>query len=205
MRFGSRIAALGVALLITPVVAQTGFAANNPAAFVTNIEQRAVRILDNAELSPAARRQEFTAVVGGAFDLPAIARFTLGPYWRLATPQQRRQFLGALDDYLVDVYWTRLQHLQQYPGARLKVVRVRPLSARTTSVATRLLLPSGHRPVNLDWTVVRREGRYQILDLSIDNVNQALAERAQFRDLIARGGLPALVAMMRAQTGQGIG
>jgi phospholipid transport system substrate-binding protein len=199
MRVGSWMAALGAALLIAPALAQPGFAASNPAEFVRNIEQRAIRIIDNAELSPAARRQEFTAAVGRSFDLPAIAHFTLGPYWRVATPRQRRQFLGALDAYLVNVYWARLERLQQYPGARLKVVRERPLGAHTTLVATRLQLPSGHRWVNLDWTVIRREGRYEILDLSIDNVNQALAERAQFGDLIARNGgsLPALIVMMQ--------
>jgi phospholipid transport system substrate-binding protein len=207
MRVGSWMAALGAALLIAPVLAQPGFAASNPAEFVGNIEQRAIQIIGNAEFSPATRRQEFTTVVGRTFDLPAIARFTLGRYWRVATPRQRRQFLGALDAYLVSVYWARLERLQQYPGARLKVVRERPLGARTTLVATQLQLPSGHRPVNLDWTVVRREGRYEILDLSIDNVNQELAERAQFGDLIARNGgsLPALIAMMRTGTSQATG
>ena len=204
MRLRSWMAAIGVALLIAPALAQLGFAASNPAEYVGNIEQRAIRIIGNAELSPAARRQEFTAAVSRTFDLPAIARFTLGRYWDVATPRQRRRFLGALDAYMVNVYWERLQHLQQYPGAWLKVVRERPIGARTTLVATRLQLPSGHPPVDLDWTVVRRKGRYEILDLSIDNVNQALAERAQFGDLITRygGSLPALIALMRAETSQ---
>jgi hypothetical protein len=89
---------------------------------------------------------------GGAF--LAIARFTLGAYWRFATPPQRRQFLGMLDAHLVNVYCSRLQCLQQYHNDRLTIVSERPLGGGITLVATQLLWPSGQRPVELDWTVV---------------------------------------------------
>jgi phospholipid transport system substrate-binding protein len=196
--------ALGVTLLIAPALARPGFAANDPTGFVAGVGRRALQILDNTQLSPAIRREEFATVVDRNFDLPAIARFTLGSYWRLATPSQREQFLSVLDAYLVDVYWSRLQRSQQYPGARLTVVSERPLGGGTTLVATQLRWPGGQRPGELDWTVTPRDGGYKIVDLSIDGVNQTLAERSQFGDLLARNGgsLPALIALMRVGSGQ---
>ena len=113
MRFGSSIAPLAMALLIAPALARPSLAANGPAGFVASIGPQAVQILNNTQLSPAIRREEFATLVDRNFDIPAIARFTLGPYWRLATPAQRRQFLGVLDAYLVNVYWSRLERLQQ--------------------------------------------------------------------------------------------
>ena len=203
MRARSWMVALSMAL-IAPLIAASGFAANDPVGFVDSIGQRAVQILDDTRLSPAIRRQEFTTVVDRNFDLRAIARFTLGPYWRLATPLQRRHFLRVLDAYLVNVYWSRLQRLQQYHNVRLTVVSERPLGAGSTLVATQLRWPSGQRPVELDWTVTTQGSGYKILELSIDGVNQALAEQSQFGDLIARNGgsLPALIAQMQADTGQ---
>jgi phospholipid transport system substrate-binding protein len=203
MRLGSWIAPLGMTLLIASVFARPGVAGNDPAGFVAGIEQRAVQILSNTQLPLAIRRQEFSAVVDRTFDLPAIARFTLGAYWRFATPPQRRQFLGVLGAYLVNVYWSRLQRLQQYHNARLMIVSQRSLGGGTTRVATQLPWPNGQQPVELDWTVVRRGGHYKILDLSIDHFNQTFAERSQFRDLIVRNGgnLTALIAQMQAEDG----
>jgi ABC-type transporter MlaC component len=63
--------------------------------------------------------------------------------------------------------------------------------------------PTGQRPVELDWTVTEQGSGYQIVELSIDGVNQALTERSQFGDLIARNGgsLPSLIAQMQTDTG----
>jgi phospholipid transport system substrate-binding protein len=201
----SWIAALSIAL-IAPFTAGSGFAANDPAGFVASIGQRAMQILDDTRLPPAIRRQEFTAVIDRNFDLPAIARFTLGTYWRLATPLQRRQFLRVLDAYLVNVYWSRLQRLQDYHDVKLTVVSERPLGAGSSLVATQLRWPTGQRPVELDWTVTARGSGYKIVELSIDGVNQALTERSQFGDLIARNGgsLPSLIAQMQTDTGQNV-
>lgn len=45
----------------------------------------------------------------------------------------------------------------------------------------------------------------KIVDLTIDGVNQAFAERSQFGDLIAcnGGGVAALIAQLRAESGTG--
>jgi hypothetical protein len=47
----------------------------------------------------------------------------------------------------------------------------------------------------------------KIVDLSVDNLSQRLAERSQFGNLLARNGdsLRALIAFMKAEGGQPIG
>jgi phospholipid transport system substrate-binding protein len=198
--------ALGVSLLTALALVRPGFAANDPAGFVAEVGHQAMQILKDAQLSPTIRRREFATLVERNFDLPAIARFTLGFYWRLATPLQRRQFLGALDGYLVHVYWSPLQRVQRYHEVRLAVVGERPLGAGNTRVATQLRWAGGQRPVKLDWAVTEQGSGYKIIDLSIDNVNQTLVEKSQFGDLLARtgGSLPALIASMKVESGQEI-
>jgi ABC-type transporter MlaC component len=67
---------------------------------------------------------------------------------------------------------------------------------------TQLLRPGGQRAVDFDWTVIRHGARCRIVDLSIHGVSQALTDRAEFIDLMARsrGPLAALVGDMRAET-----
>jgi phospholipid transport system substrate-binding protein len=193
----SALIAMTVAgLLAAP--ACPSFAAKDPAQFVVAIERQAVAILDNHKLPPTVNEHDFSDVVEQALDLPAIGRFTLGPYWRESAPAERRQFLAALGPYLVSVYWSSLQTAT---GDRFAIIGERPLDAATTLVATELIRPE-RGTVHLGWTVTTRGGRDKIIDLKIDGVSQALSERGQFLDLIARGGgsLVPLLDRMHAVT-----
>ena len=183
-------------LLVT--TASPSYATKDPAQFVVGVERQAVTILDNRALPSTTRERDFSAVLGQALDLRAIGRFTLGPYWRTMAPARRQQFLAALDPYLISVYWS---HLQTVNGDRFAVIGERSLDPSTTLVETEVIRPYGGT-VHLDWTVSTRAGHDTIIDLKVDGVSQALSERAQFLDLIARNGgsLVPLLDRMHAVT-----
>jgi len=194
------------ALIVTTVAgllattAYPSYAATDPAQFVVGIERRAVTILDNRAVPPITRERDFSDVLGQALDLRAIGRFTLGPYWRTMAPVERKQFLDALDPYLMSVYWS---HLQTVNGDRFSIIGERSLDPTTTLVKTEVIRPYGGT-VHLDWTISTRTGHDGIIDLKIDGVSQALSERAQFQDLIARSGgslLPLLDRMNAVTAG----
>src|SRR5947209_18464838 len=96
-RFAPRIAVLIVALagLATPARA-----ANDPAAFSADLGAKAVNVLTSTA-SEAERERQFRALFDQSFDLPAISRFVLGPYWRTATEQQRQEFTKLFETYVI--------------------------------------------------------------------------------------------------------
>ena len=52
------------------------------------------------------------------FDVPGIARFVLGPYWRVASEPEKQEFRRLFEDYIVRVYSERFA---QYRGEALRV------------------------------------------------------------------------------------
>jgi len=52
------------------------------------------------------------------FALAEISRFVLGPYWRVASGAQRREFRSLFEDYLAHYYG---QQFSQYGGESLRV------------------------------------------------------------------------------------
>src|SRR5439155_6171783 len=63
----------------------------------------------------------------------------------------------------------------------------------------------GGAPIEIDWHVINRDGRFLITDVVVDGASMKVAQRNEFAAIIQRnGGRPeALVAALRQQLTQG--
>ena len=69
-------------------------------------------------LTDEERIRKFHVLLVDRFDLRLIGRYVLGVHWRRASPEQRIEFSGLFEDYLVSIYASRLG---QYGGESLSV------------------------------------------------------------------------------------
>jgi phospholipid transport system substrate-binding protein len=171
------------------------------ADFIGALGNQALEVI-RSSASPGQKAAYFHQALRQDFDLAAIARFVLGPYWRLASPAQRQEFETLLEDYLVRFYG---QRFAEYRGASFRVTGSRSSPAGEI-VTSEIVRPQG-APVEVDWRLGIQNGQYKITDVSIDGVSMALTQRAQFAGIIERNGgqVAGLLATMREQTGKGAG
>jgi phospholipid transport system substrate-binding protein len=173
-----------------PGVANTG-----PEEFVRTLGNEALGVI-RADMTPARKQAFFRQLLQQDFDVPGIARFVLGPYWRVASEAQKQEFCKLFEDYIVRVY---SQKFAQYRGETLKVTGSRsdPESALVTSEIVR---PQGP-PIRADWRLATRDGLYKISDIIIDGVSMDVTERSEFASIIQRSGgqMQVLLAMMRGE------
>jgi phospholipid transport system substrate-binding protein len=132
------------------------------------------------------------------FDVPGIARFVLGPYWRAASERERQEFRGLFEDYIVRVYSERFA---QYRGETLRVTGSHSDPERAL-VTSEIVRPQGDPPIKVDWRLTTDDGLYKIADVIIDGVSMGASERAEFASVIQRSGgqVQGLLAMMREKT-----
>ncbi|MGC2523708.1 MAG: ABC transporter substrate-binding protein [Stellaceae bacterium] len=206
----TRLSALtGAAVLIAvATLAPTPSAAADPAGFIAALGTRLQSVVRDvpAEQRPAEFRQLFTE----DFDVPLIARFVFGRYWRAAAPAQRQELTETFQDYLIARYSDRLSAYAD-SGRTPVVTGCRPvdggvlvnsevvLGRSPTQGGRGVALP----PLTVGWRLVEEDGGYKIADVVVDGVSMAITQRAEFADEIQREGgqLPALVAILREQTG----
>src|SRR5215472_2471906 len=67
-----------IAVALSPVI----LAAADPAAVINNLGNRALEVLGKSA-TPAQRVARFQELFREDFDVPGIARFVLGRYWRI--------------------------------------------------------------------------------------------------------------------------
>ena len=144
----------------------------------------------------------FHKVLHQHFDISAICRFVLGPYWRTATEPQRQEFKTLLEAYLTRFYGERFA---KYNGEDLRVTGSRPFPSGEI-VTSQIVRPQGP-PIQVDWRLASENGSYRITDVVVDGVSMTLTHRAEFASMIRRSGgqMAGLLTAMSAQTAEGVG
>jgi phospholipid transport system substrate-binding protein len=90
--------------LFTGLVATSpGMADTGPAEFVRTLGNEALGVI-RADMRPDQKQTCFHQLLQQDFDVPGIAQFVLGPYWRVASEPEEQEFRGLLEDYIVRVY-----------------------------------------------------------------------------------------------------
>src|SRR6266403_1169220 len=152
----TRRSVLTAFVLIAAALAPSAIAAADPAAVISNLGNRALEILGK-NATPAQRVARFQELFREDFDVPGIARFVLGRYWKTATPEQQQEFVKLFEDYIAIVYSSQLA---AYSGETLKVTGSRP-EPEGAVVASEIIRPTGTPPVKVDWHLTERNGTYK--------------------------------------------
>src|SRR5215472_16378321 len=173
-------------------------AAADPAAVINNLGNRALEVLGK-NATPAQRVARFQELFREDFDVPGIARFVLGRYWKTATPEQQAEFVKLFEDYITIVYSSQLA---AYSGETLKVTGSRP-GPEGAIVASEIVRPTGAPPVKVEWHLTDRNGTYKINDVAVDGISMAVTQRSEFAAVIQRNGgqVQGLITQLREKTG----
>jgi phospholipid transport system substrate-binding protein len=191
---------IGITLLMLTCFAATpqSAAAQDATSFISSLGARGLQAL-SPSLSEAQKVAGFRQLLESNFDLAGISRFVLGPYGRAMSPAAQQQFQPLFRDYLAQVYTTRLS---RYADAPFRVTGSQP-SGGETVVASQVSMGGGS-PVEIDWHVQNRNGRFLVTDVVVGGVSMKATQRSEFASIIQRnGGQPdALIAALRQQLAQ---
>lgn len=170
----------------------------DPAAVINNLGNRALEVLGK-NATPAQRVARFHELFRADFDVPGIARFVLGRYWKTTTAEQQEEFVKLFEDYIAIVYSSQLA---AYSGETLKVTGSRA-DPEGATVASEIIRPTGTPPVKVEWHLADQNGTYKIRDVSVDGISMAVTQRSEFASVIQRNGgqVQSLIAMLREKTG----
>lgn len=193
----SPIAALG-ALVLLILVHTAPASAANPAEFVKSMGDKAFASLSETGLTDEERVQRFRTLLNEAFDLPRIARFTLGRYWRTATDAEKSEFVGLFEKFVIQAYSARFQDLS---GKKLNVIQAREVSASQALVLSEILIP-GKPAVKINWRVRSKDEKHKIVDVMVEGISMSVTQRDEFAAVIRQTGgrVGGLIKALRRKT-----
>lgn len=193
----SPLAAFGAFVLFV-LVHTTPVSAANSASFVKDMGDKAFASLGEAGLTDEERATRFRRLLNDAFDLPRIARFTLGRYWRTATDDEKKEFFELFQKFIIQSYTARFQDLS---GRKLNVIQAREVSASQALVLSEILIP-GKPAVKINWRVRSKDEVHKIVDVMVEGISMSITQRDEFAAVIRQTGgrVGGLIKALRRKT-----
>ena len=164
--------------------------------FINQLGNQAIKTLRATDLTLDQRESRFRSLLNRGFDLDFIGRFVLGRYWRVATADQKSDYIALYGEYLLQTYSARLGG---YTDESFSVIGARRANDKDIVVSTRLVRPSGME-IAADWRVRMFDGQYRIIDIMVEGISMAVTQRSEFAAVVQRDGIEGLLAILRART-----
>ncbi len=175
-------------------------AAENSAAVATvdNLHAALLDIMRNAQsLGFAGRRDRIAPVIRESLDLPFIARFALGRYWKDLSAGQQDAFVEVFSRWTVVHYASRFDG---YTSEQFKTISSAP--ARRNRELVRTVLEVNDDPadnVSLDYLLHETDSKWRIVNVIANGVSDLSLKRADYGAVVKAQGLDSLIAKLEGQ------
>lgn len=160
-------------------------AAGDAGGFIDRLGTEAIKALAAPELSREDRETRFRDLLDEFFDLPGIGKFVLARYWKVASEEERAEFLGLFETLIVRSY---AQRFDEYSGENFHVVEVAPAGQPNYTLVRSLVDRSEGEPIRVDWLVLDKGGVEKIEDVKIEGISMAQTYRSEFAAVIQSSG-----------------
>ena len=143
-------------------------------------------------LGQSGRFAQLEPVIRSTFDVPSMARLSVGPSWATLTEAQRQQVTESLGRYISAIYADRFD---SYSGQKLQVTGEHPAAAGVM-VHSQIIKANGE-PVNVDYMMRRSGDSWLIADIYLDGAISELAtRRSEFSAILKNEGVDGLIAAL---------
>ena len=170
-------------------------AANN---LITNMISEVETYLKTDSGSTEKRTENITKLLDTHFDLPAIARFSAGPYWRAANEQERSDYVQTMRDVVIG---TVVRNFDQLSGLRFNTIDSQTKGDNMVLVRGSFNDSTGKRPpISVGWRVITPAIEpAKVLDVEIENISMLVTQKQENVTIIRQneGRFSALIEAMR--------
>ena len=170
-------------------------AANN---LVTQMMVEVESILAQGINHEAKRTERVSALFDRYFDLPTIAKFSAGPYWRAADATQKATYETVIRDVIIG---TVVRNFDQLSGLRFTISGSQTKGKKLVLVnGTFASLDTQQPPIAVGWRVVMNDKASPlILDVEIENISMLVTQKQENIAIIRQnqGQFAALIDAMK--------
>jgi phospholipid transport system substrate-binding protein len=192
-RRGFLLAGAALAALVALPRASQALDTGAARALVDSVVAEINRVI-NSGRSEQAMYGEFRQIFTRYADVPTIARSTLGPEARQASPQQLAAFTDAFSIYMARKYGARFR---EFIGGEIVVRNAQPVNTFVEVQGQAVL--RGQAPFAVTFLVSDRSGSVKFFDLLIEGISLLKTERTEIGAMLdkRRGNIDQLTQDLR--------
>lgn len=164
-------------------------------AFIKQSGEKLVSII-NGPGSHSEKAAKLRALVNNIVAVDDIGKFVIGRYWRVATPQQRTEYMKLFHEMLAYNITTQIR---AYKGVTFTVGRTS--SGPEGEMVNTTISRQGQSPAQVQWVVKTVGGQAKIVDVVVEGTSLRITERSEYSSVINDNGgqVSTLLAAMKKQ------
>jgi phospholipid transport system substrate-binding protein len=129
-----------------------------------------------------------------AFDL--ITRQAMGPGWRQFSATDQKRITELFTELMIRTYSTRVVGTQR---PTINYGAPAELAPDRREIPSRVSLPNSNEPIAVAYRLIKLPAGWRIYDVLIEGVSFVANYRAQFDEIIQRGGAPAVIRSLETK------
>lgn len=182
------------AVLLLIASMQVALAALDPQDMVIDVATRTIdRIKKDKDLidkDPGRLYDLIHEVVLPHFDFERMSRWVLGKYWRKASPDEKKRFIGEFRTLLVRTYASSLADFAQQEITYLPFHG--DLKSGEATVKSEVAQPGGF-PIPINYRLYKPGAEWVVYDVTIDDISLVANYRTSFATEIRKSSIDSLI------------
>ncbi len=157
---------------------------------IENLHGKLLYNMQNAEeLGYQGRLDRISPVIEESFDFPLIAKVILSRYWKQINDEQKTRFIDTLKELTISTYAARFDG---YNDDRFETGTIEDLKKGRKLVKTKIVSNTNSED-KLEYLVHKRDGRWYIISVIANGVNDLSLKRAEYSAVIKDQGFDQLI------------
>ncbi len=129
---------------------------------------------------------------------PAVARLSIGNFWRQMTPEQQAEYESLFEDWLKFSMSSRISSLNYSALPEVSVTNA--YQAKRTSIIE-TTIKTGGDTIKLQWHIRKLKDGFKIIDVVVEDISMVQAQRAEFTAVILAAGIDGFLTTLRTMIG----
>lgn len=131
-------------------------------------------------------------------DTIRMSALVLGKHWRKASKQQKKQFIAAFKNLLVNTYSTTFT--EQFNNWTINYLPLKLKNSDKTCTVKTIVSQAGKADAKIDYSMILRNGQWKIYDLKVEAISLVISNRDTFNQMIKdSGSLDAVIRKLEAK------
>ncbi|GHF26222.1 hypothetical protein GCM10017044_21410 [Kordiimonas sediminis] len=163
--------------------------------FIANLSLDTQTVWSDSKLTADERSAAFKTLFERVTDIELLSKGILGRHYRTASEAQRRAYMAAMTDYIINELDIQMQKIG---FKKLDITGTTPASGKNGHLFVRTKVDREQgEPMLADWRVRKKDGVFQIVNLEVEGINLLITNREVFSARIKEVGLDGLIAELR--------
>ena len=163
---------------------------------IRSVSSNAIEILSSEENNEDEKFEAFRILLDENVNTNLIAKFVIKKYWKDLTSKQQKEFTNLFKIYIIKSYSLKLN---SYSGEIISITGSKKLNEKYILVNSKVSKEGQNTGIEVDWRVKIEDEKMKIVDLVVEGISLAVAQRAEFTSIMENNNDDIEVLLLKLQ------